>query len=366
MNSQTNVNLNMKIYKTYSLFSIKPVLLFWFFCFYILSSCSHKNFSSSSYYTFKSVSGKPDYTNLDYWAAHPYKLDPSDSVPLPLKNTLAADSGIDVFFLYPTSYTDNSAIAWNASIDDPEINAKTDYSSILYQASVFNVQCRIFSPRYRQAHIRAFYVPDSVSKPYFDLAFEDIKAAFEEYLKSYNKGRPIIIASHSQGTLHAGRLLREFFDNKPLQKQLVCAYLIGMPVPLSYFSSLKPCKDSSSTGCLISWRSFKSGYSGDSVIIKEKAEMIVVNPLSWTTDNAFVPAMINKGGVLRKFNRLVPHVVSAQVHHNILWTSKPDMPGKILLTTKNYHVGDINLFYLNIRENLTTRIRSYKKMYFNK
>ncbi len=40
----------------------------------------------------------------------------------------------------------------------------------------------------------------------FDLAYEDLKTAFENYLKHYNKGRPIIIASHSQGSLHALRL----------------------------------------------------------------------------------------------------------------------------------------------------------------
>ena len=92
-------------------------------------------------------------------------------------------------------------------------------------------------------------------------------------------------------------------------------------------------------------------------------KMVVVNPLSWTTDSFFVSASLNKGGVLKKFNKLVPHVVSAQVHQNLLWTSKPDMPGKVLLTTKNYHVGDINLFYLNIRENVTARIAAYRKLH---
>lgn len=364
MNSQRNVDLTMKNYKTYSLFIIKPAPLLWFLCFCALASCSKKNFSSLPYYDFKSANGKPDYTRLDFWAAHPFKHDPSDSIPLPLRNTLAVDSGIDVFFLYPTSYTDISANPWNASIDDPEINAKTDYSSILYQASAFNVQCRVFAPRYRQANIRAFFVPDSVSKPAFDLAYADIKAAFEEYLKTFNDGRPIIIASHSQGTLHAGRLIREFFDGKPLQKKLVCAYLIGMPVSINYFTALKPCSDSSETGCFVSWRSFKSGYNGDSIIRKETVKMVVVNPLSWKSDSSFVAATFNKGGVLRDFNKLLPGVVSAQVHRNMLWTSKPDMPGKILLTMKNYHVGDINLFYLNIRENVTTRINAYKRKFY--
>ena len=85
----------------------------------------------------------PDYQDLNYWAAHPWKWDPSDSVPAPLKIEPMIigriDSSVDVFFLHPTSFTKNKDrhIA-NASIDDDYINAKTDYSTILYQASVFN------------------------------------------------------------------------------------------------------------------------------------------------------------------------------------------------------------------------------------
>ena len=193
------------------------------------------------------------------------------------------------------------------------------------------------------------------------MAYEDVRNAFLYYLNTENKGRPIIIAGHSQGTLHAARLMKEFFDGKPLKRQLVCAYLIGMPVSENYFADLKPCKDSTATGCLVSWRSFQRGYEGTVYVTRETEKMVVVNPLSWTTDPGYVSAEFNKGGVLRNFNKIVPGVSDAQIHKNILWTRKPDVPGKILLTTKNYHVGDINLYYMNIRENVATRIRSFKK-----
>ncbi len=48
--------------------------------------------------------------------------------------------------------------------------------------------------------------PDTDSA--FEIAYADVKAAFEFYLKIYNNYRPIIIASHSQGTKHTGRLLK--------------------------------------------------------------------------------------------------------------------------------------------------------------
>jgi len=71
----------------------------------------------------------------------------------------------------------------------------------------------------RQANLKAFHTLDrSAADKAFDLAYEDIKTAFEFYLKNHSHGRPIIIASHGQGTLYPRKLLKEFFENKMLQK----------------------------------------------------------------------------------------------------------------------------------------------------
>src|SRR5262245_33968098 len=115
----------------------------------LLQACSNKYEAFRGNYQFKSKNGSPDYSDLKYWAAHPLKWDPSDSVPRPLRGD-AVDSTVDVFFIHPTTYTDRKK-GDNADIDDDYLNAKTDYSTILYQASVFNGQCRVFAPRYRQA-----------------------------------------------------------------------------------------------------------------------------------------------------------------------------------------------------------------------
>ena len=61
----------------------------------------------------------------------------------------------------------------------------------------------------------------------FELAYSDVLRAFDYYLAHENHGRPFILASHSQGSLHALRLIQERLAGKPLQKQLVAAYLIG-------------------------------------------------------------------------------------------------------------------------------------------
>ena len=225
---------------------------------FLISSCSHKYYTGSTNYHFKSDSSQPDYSNLNYWAANPFKNDPSDEVPLDLKNT-SKDTLADVFFIHPTTYTYKDLLkGWNADIDNEELNKKTDNTTMLFQASVFNKFCRVFAPRYRQANLQAFFTSDKQkAEAALDFAYEDVKAAFVFYLKNYNHDRPVIIAAHSQGTRQAQKLLTEFFEGKPLQKQLVCAYLIGLPVFTNYFSQMKPCEDSTSNGCFISWRTFQ-------------------------------------------------------------------------------------------------------------
>jgi hypothetical protein len=301
-----------------------------------------------------------DYGDIQNWAAHPWKHDPSDSLPKALQANYALDSSVDVFFIHPTSYIQKTFDQWNASLQDSLLNKKTDESSILYQASVFNASCRVFAPRYRQANLKAFYLDSLTAKPYFDTAYADIQTAFQYYLEHFNGGRPIIIASHSQGTLHAARLLKAFFDGQNLNNKLVCAYLIGLPVPINYFTHIKPCTNEFATGCFVSWRTYKDGYIPERVS-QESFKAVVVNPLTWTMGDSIASADLNKGAILRNFNKIVPHAVNAQVHGNVLWSSKPDVPGKIFFTQKNYHIGDINLFYMNIRENVATRIRLFWK-----
>lgn len=357
----TNVVLSMKINKCANIYrsAIPTCLLLLFLC--LFCACSKKNYSYLPAYQFKSINNKPDFSDLNYWAAHPWKKDPGDSVPKPLRKGYEKDSLVDVFFIHPTTLTAKNDRRWNADIDDPNLNAKTDYSSILYQASVFNEKTRVFAPRYRQAHIKAFFIADSISNRYFDIAYEDIKNAFIYYLKYFNNNHPIIIASHSQGTKHAGRLLKEFFENTELQNKLVCAYIIGLPVTDTYFSVLKPCKDSLSTGCFVGWRTYKSGYTEPNFVAKEQFKALVINPLSWNNDTSYYSSFFNKGGVLFKFNKIIPGVVGAGIHKNVLWSSKPKVFGKFLIRKKNYHVGDINLFYMNIRENTSARIKAYLK-----
>lgn len=320
----------------------------------------------------------PDYANPDHWAALPSKKDNADRRPLDSLPDNQATAEADVFFLHPTTYTgDRGQKLWNAPVNDAALNAKTDGGAILYQASAFNGAGRVYAPRYRQAHIYAYFAkPENkeASRQAFELAYEDVKAAFQYYLDHYNQGRPIIIATHSQGATHGMRLVKEFFDGKPLKDQLVVAYLVGMPVPIQYFSTLKPCERPDETSCFCTWRSYRrdhypegktytafiSGITGGA----GGSAIAVTNPLLWQNNGDYAPPTMNKGALLRNFNQIMPQLADAQIYKDILWVTKPKFPGSFLFNTKNYHIGDYNLFYLNIRENAMLRAKAAVKKKF--
>jgi hypothetical protein len=334
-----------------------------FFCvsFLFFAGCAPKYSQYISRYKIIAVNTVPDYSSLYYWAAHPWKKDPSDSIPRPLKKEYAIDSTADVFFLYPTTLTKHDDLRWNADINDAVINAKTDYSSILYQASVFN-GFRVFSPRYRQAHIRAYFTADTAqANAAFDTAYEDIKTAFQYYLVHFNNGRPIVIASHSQGSTHAKRLLKDFFENRPLSKQLVVAYIAGMYIPNNYFTALGSCNDSLQTGCICSWRTYKKNYEPD-FVAKEKGTCLITSPLTWAISTQYAGNTLNKGSVLLNFNKVRTHVTGSEIHDGILWIDRLHLPGGFLIRKKNFHIGDINLFYVNIRNDVKRRVTNYRKI----
>jgi hypothetical protein len=332
---------------------ILPVFLCWVF-----QGCSNKYNTYIPRYTIEYTDSVPNFNNLYFWAAHPWKNDPSDSLPDELRNQ-KRDSLADVFFIYPTTYTGERE-GWNAYISDPLINAKTDYSSILYQASVFNQHARVFSPRYRQAHISAFFSDNETTRAAFDTAYADVRKAFLFYLDHYHQERPLIIAGHSQGALLAERLLREFFDEKPLQHKLVAAYIIGWPIARDMFDSLPVCKDPGQTGCFCGWRTYRRNYI-PSYVSLEKTMSFVTNPISWTISGEVASRKENKGSVLKDFRKIIPHTTGAWIHEGVLWVKKPKFPGAVFFNTRNYHIADINLFYINIRENVEERIFAFLK-----
>ncbi|MBK7358540.1 MAG: DUF3089 domain-containing protein [Saprospiraceae bacterium] len=305
----------------------------------------------------------PDYSKPENWAALPQKVDPADSTPEGLRDDQLF-SQADVFFLHPTSYLDGKKHnTWNAALNDEKINNKTDLGSILYQASLFNNVGKIYAPRYRQAHLYAFFSKDtSSSKKALDLAYNDIKQAFEYYLEHYNNGRPIILAGHSQGARHLIHLMKDYFDNNILRRKLVVCYALGFPIPTDLYKFLKPCEDSNETGCICSWRSYKIGHE-PKFLETEKESIVITNPLDWTTQRGvYSDKSKNKGSVIDNIQAApVPGLSGAEIYKTILWVDKPKFKGSFLYPFSNFHRGDFNIFYMNVRENVQQRLNAFWK-----
>ncbi len=322
--------------------------------FYVLMFAILVFFSCSSPGLILRADQEIDYSNFDHWAALPQKQDPSDLSPDGLKPE--SDGGVDIFFLYPTSFlAKKDRHLHNAPIDYKKINEITDKSSIKYQASIFNQVGKVYAPRYRQAHYHEYFSGDkNTASQAFELAYRDVRNAFQYYLDHFNQGRPIILAGHSQGTTHGMRLLKECFDGKPLQEKLVVAYLPGIPIPQDLYSNIRICNNATDLACINSWRSYKYGHVPE-FLPKEKPT-VIVNPVTWTRDTSLADKSKNKGAVLRKFeNGVLKGIADAQIHQNILWIHKPRFPGSFLYWSKNYHIADFNFFYMDVRENAIYR-----------
>lgn len=325
-----------------------------------LASCSKKYGEALGSYNNDRLPSPPDYSQEQYWSALPTTTDMADVTPPGLQDKQAT-ADVDVFFMYPTIYFGEEADnQWNAPVNNTEFNKRVDESTIKFQASIFNGAGRVYAPRYRQAHLDTYTEKDKqMAKQVFDLAYEDLKVAFEYYLENYNDGRPIIIAAHSQGTTHGIRLLQDYFDGKPLQDKLVAAYLVGIPVAKDQYENIPVCQSPNQSGCFCSWRTYKDGHIPSWGILSDK--VAVTNPLTWTTTEEAAPKELNKGGVLRNINKIKIGLTSAQIvaDKGILWASKPKFFGSIFLKTKNYHIADYNFYYTNVRENAIERANSY-------
>lgn len=307
----------------------------------------------------------PDYALDSCWAALPTRIDLADAVPYNsgLRDAQATATA-DVFFVHPTTYY--RAKSWNADVRNAELNRFTARSTIRKQASVFNAAGRIYAPRYRQATLYSFFeVKTSSGRQALELAYTDVRAAFEYYLTHYNHGRPIILAGHSQGSFHATRLLHEFFENDPkLRRQLVAAYLIGFKINDHEYQTIRPCEDSLQTGCYLTWNSVLWGknfpfFAGD----------LAVNPLTWTRDTAAAPASLNRGSLAYHYDRIDVGEIDAKIHDGLLWLhpARPHryprypLPGRRKFRN-TFHVSDYWLYYMNIRENAIARLRAWQKL----
>jgi hypothetical protein len=278
------------------------------------------------------------------------------------------------FYIHPTTYL--LADRWNAPLK-PSGQAGDNLRLFLKsQASAFNRVSSIWAPHYRQAAYGAFLLDNENAHKALDLAFGDVRNAFDRFLAEVPTGTPLILAGHSQGSLHLTRLLAERKD--ALKGRLVAAYVAGWPVGAKSdlpAMGLAACNSPDESGCLLSWQSFSEpantklvtdawvGTRGLAGVAHRREDMLCVNPLTGTLGGE-APLSANAGTLVP--NRalqeatLVPSAVGARCDAGFLKISGniPDM-GPFVLPGNNYHVYDYALFWANIRVDAERRLKAW-------
>lgn len=276
-----------------------------------------------------------------------------------------------VFFIHPTSYLSRSS--WNAALTDREAASGAELF-VRGLASPFNRSVDIWAPRYRQAALGAFLTAGDNRTRAIDLAYRDVATAFDYFVASIGKDQPIVLVGHSQGSLHLKRLMAEKVVNTPLAGRVVAAYVVGWPVSKTRdlpAMGVPACATANQPGCVMSWQSYAEpadasslfdGY-GKGVTLDGKrldqADALCTNPITGTFGGE-APASANSGTLVPNDDftdgTLVTGAVPARCAENslLLIGDPPDM-GSAVLPGNNYHVYDIPLFWMNLRQDFARR-----------
>jgi hypothetical protein len=324
--------------------------------------------------------GEPDYAQASSWISNP-KLnpraldDPSMWLPDGISQNALGDA--QVFYIHPTTYLERDR--WNSPFraeGQPEFRTRLFVQS---QASTFNLAGEIWVPRYRQAAYGAFLLDSADARAALDLAYSDVAAAFDEFLKEAPTGG-IILAGHSQGALHLERLLREKVAGKPIAKRVVAAYVVGWPISTTAdlpALGLPACRTADEAGCVLSWMSFgdpanpelvlnsyehSAGFLGTK---RKREDMLCVNPLTGT-QNGSAPPQTNPGTLVPSADlrsaTLEPGIVGAHCDKGLLILDGAIPPlGPFVLPGNNYHVYDYALFWAAIRRDAARRLAAWNR-----
>ncbi|MFA6613311.1 MAG: DUF3089 domain-containing protein [Endomicrobiia bacterium] len=294
------------------------------------------------------VTPQPDYSKQERWALLPDKQ----------------DAKVDVFYIYPTIFIGNGPEYMDVTNTELKERAKNQAT---FDTGIFKGQANIYAPLYRQASIALL----QSSKDATITSFEDVKRAFDYYMKHYNKGKPFFLAGFSQGSMAILDLLKNKFHDKDLRNKLIAAYIIGYSITdedLSKYPYLKMAESADDIGVIISYNT-QIANNGYSSVLKKNSKAI--NPISWKTNNKPSKEKQYRGAVIFDLssNKIVSlsrplKVAYLEIETNALvvdvnptnyTASQTIFPAGVL------HMYDYMFFYNNLQENVSERINNYFK-----
>ena len=216
-----------------------------------------------------------DYAADGSWLCKPGRK--GDACDVDLTTTLVAADGaltrepfvadpkapIDCFYVYPTVSIDATGNS-DMSIDPAEKNV------VLQQFARFASKCRPFAPMYRQITLRGLQTALATGADPLGLftkgtQYDDVRDAWQHYLKHDNQGRGVVLIGHSQGAFILQGLIASEIDGKPVQKQLVGAYILGATFLTpkgkdvgGQFKQIPLCAKPGQVGCVVNFSAFRS------------------------------------------------------------------------------------------------------------
>ena len=280
------------------------------------------------------------------------------------------------FFIHPTSYLERAQ--WNAALDD---TASQDLARLYIKgmASPFNRASEIWAPKYRQATIGAFLTDSEDATKAIDAAYDDVRQSFAFFLASLDEDTPVVLAGHSQGSLHLMHLLREEIAGKPIAGRVAAVYVVGWPISIEHdlpALGFPACANEGQSGCIMSWSSYaepadpsavietyanSTGFDGE---LRGDSVILCTNPLTGGVGGQ-APASSNLGTLVPDGDlangELVPAAIPAQCdERGLLLIGDPPEMGNAVLPGNNYHVYDIPLFWANIQRGVVERVRAWQ------
>lgn len=287
----------------------------------------------------------------------------------------STEKQVDVFYLYPTTYSPaDQSDPSISTIDDAGMmaNAKLAYDR---QATAFETVANIYAPFYRQDNLSPVDREETIA----GIPTTDATAAFEYYLKHYNNGRPFILVGHSQGADVTSNLLSGYLKEHPdVYQRMVVAYVIGYTVTEDYLAAnphLKFAEGPDDTGVIVSYNTEAPEVlaPGNPVIT---AGALAINPINWKRDETLATAAENLGSIglnkdgsaVRNAEGIIAPVMNfadAQIDLDkgalICSTVNVDIysPGSATFGKGVYHTFDYPFYYFNLRQNAENRSDKY-------
>ncbi len=297
-----------------------------------------------------------DYTQRENWA----------SFEVETENTRA-----DVFFICPTVFLGDSK-TFNMPLSDAQAKAKF-LGATLMEKGIYDEESRFFAPYYRQIGLNVYAMEEKLREDYLETAYADVKTAFIYYLKTENRGRPIILAGFSQGAEMCLRLLKDCFQNDAIRQRLVACYAIGWRVTsedLVANPHLKCATGEHDTGVIVSFNSEAESIT-HSLMIPEGSKTFAINPLNWKTDATLATKTENKGACFTNYKgeivREIPSLTGAYIDPvrgslKVTDVTPEAYPPVLSLFNEGiYHLYDYQFFYRNLQDNVRSRLNAFQR-----